>query len=281
MKIIHTVQEAREAIAQACADGKSIGLVPTMGYFHEGHLSLMKKAREDNGFVVVSVFVNPTQFGPSEDFAAYPRDLAHDAQMAEGVGVDLVFNPPVEEMYPHGYSTYVEVERLTEVLCGARRPGHFRGVTTVVSKLFNIVQPDRAYFGQKDFQQLKVIQRMVRDLNFPLEVIGMPIFREADGLAMSSRNTYLNPDERKAALVLSKTLKYAQELVDSGVTSGAELTSKVEEFIRREPLADIDYVSLVESENLACINTIEDEAVLALAVRIGKTRLIDNVLLKR
>jgi pantoate--beta-alanine ligase len=250
MLILHTINETREFVSDVKREGKSVGLVPTMGYFHEGHLSLMQQAREDNDIVVVSLFVNPTQFGPGEDFDRYPRDLQRDAQMAEEVGVDLIFNPSSEEMYPPGYQTYVEVEELSKGLCGAFRPGHFRGVATVVLKLFNIVQPDRAYFGEKDYQQLKVIQRMVRDLNVPVEIISMPIVREPDGLAMSSRNTYLSPVEREAALVLSKSLRYAQDLVDQGVTSVSDLREKVEEFIRREPLAQIDYVAVVDPETL-------------------------------
>jgi pantoate--beta-alanine ligase len=281
MLILHTINETREFVSDVKREGKSVGLVPTMGYFHEGHLSLMQQAREDNDIVVVSLFVNPTQFGPGEDFDRYPRDLQRDAQMAEEVGVDLIFNPSSEEMYPPGYQTYVEVEELSKGLCGAFRPGHFRGVATVVLKLFNIVQPDRAYFGEKDYQQLKVIQRMVRDLNVPVEIISMPIVREPDGLAMSSRNTYLSPVEREAALVLSKSLRYAQDLVDQGVTSVSDLREKVEEFIRREPLAQIDYVAVVDPETLEPLNVLEDKALVALAVRIGKTRLIDNTLISR
>ena len=281
MRITHTVNETREIIARARGEGKTIGLVPTMGYFHEGHLSLMRRARQDDGFVVVSLFVNPTQFGPSEDFRDYPRDPDRDARMAEEVGVDLIFNPSVEEMYPHGYDTYVEVEKLTEGLCGASRAGHFRGVTTVVLKLLDIVEPDRAYFGQKDYQQLKVIERMVKDLNVPVEIVPMPTVREPDGLAMSSRNRHLSPEERKAALVLSRSLSYGQKLLDEGITSGEELQRRAEEFITREPLAQIDYVAVVDPETLDRVAEVREKAVLALAVRIGKTRLIDNVSLTR
>jgi len=281
MKIIHTISETREFIAQARSDGKSLGLVPTMGYFHEGHLSLMRQARQDNDLVVVSLFVNPTQFGPGEDFRDYPRDLDRDARMAEEVGVDLIFNPSVEEIYPEGYNTYVAVEKLAEGLCGAFRPGHFRGVTTVVLKLFNIVQPDRAYFGRKDYQQLKVIERMVKDLNVPVEVIGMPTVREPDGLAMSSRNMYLDPEERRAALVLSESLSYAQQLLGGGLTSGGELRARVEEFVKGEPLARIDYVAVVDPETLDPMAEVRDRAVLALAVRIGRTRLIDNGVIRK
>ena len=281
MFITHTIAETRDRIRQARAEGKSIGLVPTMGFFHEGHLSLMRQAREDNDFVVVSLFVNPIQFGPSEDFRDYPRDLDRDARVTEEVGVDLIFNPSVEEMYREGHNTYVAVRKLTEGLCGASRPGHFLGVTTVVLKLLNIIQPDRAYFGQKDYQQLKVIERMVRDLDVPVEIVPMPIIREPDGLAMSSRNSYLNPDERRAALVLSKSLGYGQELLNQGVISGEELRRKVEEFIEKEPLAKIDYVAVVDPEDLDRLVEIEDKALLALAVRIGKTRLIDNKVMRK
>jgi len=281
MRVLHTINETREFIGLARGEVRSVGLVPTMGCFHEGHLSLMRRAREENGFVVVSLFVNPTQFGPSEDFREYPRDLDCDARLAEEVGVDLIFNPSVEEMYPEGYQTCVEVGKLSEGLCGASRPGHFRGVATVVLKLFNIVQPDRAYFGRKDYQQLKVIERMVRDLNLPVEIVGMPIVREPDGLAMSSRNAYLSPEEREAALALSKSLSYAQGLLGKGIVSGEELRRRVEEFIQREPLARIDYVAVVDPETLNRLAEVKDEAVLALAVRIGGTRLIDNALLAR
>lgn len=281
MRIVHTIRETREIIARARGEGKTVGLVPTMGYFHEGHLSLMRRARQDNGFVVVSLFVNPTQFGPSEDFREYPRDPDRDARVAEEVGVDLIFNPSVEEMYPDGYDTYVEVKKLTEGLCGASRPGHFRGVTTVVLKLLNITQPDRAYFGRKDYQQLKVIERMVAELNVPVEIVPMPTVREPDGLAMSSRNRHLSPEERKAALVLSGSLSYGQKLLDEGITSGEELQRRAEEFITREPLAQIDYVAVVDPESLDPVAEVRDEAVLALAVGIGKTRLIDNALLTR
>ena len=281
MEITHTISETRERIRRARAEGKIIGLVPTMGFFHEGHLSLMRQASKDNDFVVVSLFVNPIQFGPTEDFRDYPRDLEKDARMAEDVGVDLIFNPSVEEIYREGHNTYVAVRKLTEGLCGASRPGHFLGVTTVVLKLLNIIQPDRAYFGQKDYQQLKVIERMVRDLNVPVEIVPVPIVREPDGLAMSSRNSYLSPEERRAALVLSKSLAYGQELLNQGVTSGEELRARIEEFIRQEPAAVIDYVAVVDTEDLDRLVEIEDKALLALAVRIGRTRLIDNAILKK
>lgn len=279
MEIVHTIAEVRAFVRQARTDGRTVGLVPTMGYFHEGHLALMREARKANDIVVVSLFVNPTQFGPSEDLAAYPRDLDRDAAMAESVGVDMIFNPSVEEMYPEGFATYVEVEGITEGLCGASRPHHFRGVTTVVAKLFNIVRPDRAYFGMKDYQQLKVIERMVKDLNMPLEIVPVPIVRESDGLAMSSRNTYLDPEERKAALVLRRSLDHAHELVRSGLRDGRDLCARIQEFIRREPLAGIDYVAVVDPETLDPVERLEGGVLVALAVRIGRTRLIDNEVL--
>lgn len=281
MVILTTIDKIREFIKDARTKGKSIGLVPTMGYFHEGHLSLMSRARQDNDVVVVSLFVNPTQFGPGEDFQRYPRDLDRDARMAEEIGVDLLFCPSGEEMYPENYQTYVNVEKLSQGLCGTSRPGHFRGVATVVLKLFNIVQPNRAYFGQKDYQQLKVIEQMVKDLNVPVEIIGMPIVRERDGVAMSSRNTYLSSEERRAARVLSKSLKYAQELLDSGVNDANELSRKIEEFISKEPLAAIDYVAVVDSDTLEYLRIVEDKALVALATRIGTTRLIDNAIITR
>lgn len=279
MQVLDAIEEVRQVVRQGRAEGCSVGLVPTMGYFHEGHLSLMRQARKDNDLLVVSIFVNPAQFGPKEDFNSYPRDVERDYRMASDVGADLIFNPSVGEMYPEGYHTYVNVEELTDGLCGASRPGHFRGVTTVVAKLFNIVQPDRAYFGRKDYQQLKVIERMVKDLDFPIEIIGMPIVREPDGLAMSSRNVRLNPDEREAALILSKSLAYAQELLDEGVTSASEIKERVEQFIGSEPLAHMDYAAVVHPETLEAIQYVEDQAVLALAARIGSTRLIDNKLI--
>ena len=280
MQILHTLDEMHKLVSAARRGGKSIGLVPTMGFFHAGHLSLMQQARKDNDLVVVSVFVNPTQFGPSEDFKTYPRDMDHDARLAESVGVDVIFNPSPEKMYPEGYSTYVEVERFSKGLCGASRPGHFRGVATVCLKLMNITGPDRAYFGMKDYQQLRVVQRMAADLNLCVQIVPMPIFREPDGLAMSSRNTYLNPAERRAALILKKALEYAQRLIDEGVTSADELRIRVVEFISTEPLAQIDYVEAVDPDTLDCIKTLDHNAVLALAVKIGNTRLIDNTILK-
>lgn len=281
MEILSTIKEIREYLALKRKAGRSIGFVPTMGYFHAGHQSLMRRARQDNDTVVVSLFVNPIQFGPKEDLRTYPRDLQRDARMAEEAGVDVIFNPTPEEMYPSGYCTYVEVTGLIDTLCGASRPGHFRGVTTVVSKLFNIVMPDQAYFGMKDYQQFKVVERMTQDMNLPIEIVGMPTYREPDGLAMSSRNSYLNPDERKAALILSNTLSYAQDLLKAGNVSVKELKPMIEAYIKSEPLASIDYAEIVDIDNLQSLDEIKDRALLALAVRIGKTRLIDNAILTK
>lgn len=280
MQIFHTISETRAFVRQARARGKVIGLVPTMGYLHEGHLELMRRAKAQCDIVIVSIFVNPTQFGPNEDFDRYPRDLERDAKMAETVGVDVIFNPPVEEMYPQGYCTYVEVEGITEKMCGASRPGHFRGVATVVTKLFNIVQPDYAYFGQKDAQQALVIKRMVRDLNQDLEVVIVPTVREKDGLAMSSRNVYLEPDQRKAALVLSRGLERARQALREGERSPVKIRQLVAGMIQAEPLAELDYVELLSYPDLEPLERMEGQALLALAVRIGRTRLIDNAILE-
>lgn len=280
MEVITSVSEMQSRAAKLRSDGKVIGFVPTMGYFHEGHLSLMRRARSECDIVVVSIFVNPIQFVPGEDYERYPRDVERDLRMAEGVGVDIVFHPSVEEMYPEGYATYVNVERLTEGLCGAFRPGHFRGVTTVVAKLFNIVMPHRAYFGEKDYQQLVVIKRMVRDLNFPIEIVPCPTVREEDGLAMSSRNVYLLPDERKAALSLSRGLMAAQKMFMSGERDAATLKRIVEEHLRSSELVRPQYVEVVDAETLEPIERVERDAVIAVAAFVGKARLIDNVILR-
>jgi pantoate--beta-alanine ligase len=248
-----------------------------MGALHEGHLSLVQRARADDDTVVVSIFVNPTQFGPSEDYARYPRDPDRDLALLRDVGTDLVFMPPVEEIYPQGFDTYVEVGKLAQVLEGASRAGHFRGVATVVAKLFNIVQPHRAYFGQKDAQQLAVIRRLTRDLGLPVEVVGLPTVREPDGLAMSSRNAFLSPEERKAALVLYRSLEAAQELWRSGVRDASLIRQRMGEVLAGEPLARVDYVSVADAETLEELETVDRPALVSLAVRIGKTRLIDNV----
>lgn len=276
MNIAETVQEVREQVKAWRKEGLSVGLVPTMGYLHEGHKSLIDKAVEDNDRVAVSVFVNPIQFGPSEDLASYPRDLDRDAKLCEDAGADLVFHPADDEMYFDDFCTYVDMDDLTKGLCGKTRPTHFRGVCTVVSKLFHIVAPDRAYFGQKDAQQLAVIRRMVRDLNFDLEIIGCPIVREADGLAKSSRNTYLNEAERAAAVVLHKGLNAGEELLKSGERNAVKIINTVREVIEREPLAKIDYVELVDWNTLKPVDTVQAEVLVAVAVYIGKTRLIDN-----
>jgi pantoate--beta-alanine ligase len=256
-----------------------VGLVPTMGYLHEGHLSLVRAARRENASVVVSIFVNPTQFAPNEDLARYPRDEERDLAMLEREGVDGVFAPGVGEMYAQGFNTYVTVEGLTGRLEGASRPTHFRGVTTVVLKLFNIVQPDRAYFGQKDAQQLAVIRRMTRDLDLPVRIVGMPIVREPDGLAMSSRNAYLTPEQRTAATVLCRALAAAEGLFEDGVRDAAQIRRRVEGVIAEEPLAEVDYVSVADAETLEELPTFDAPALISLAVRFGQTRLIDNVVL--
>lgn len=278
MKIVETINEVRARVKEWKKQGLTIGLVPTMGYLHEGHQSLMDAARKENDKVVVSIFVNPMQFGPTEDLAEYPRDLDHDAKVCENAGVDLVFHPEPDEMYEPDFCSFVDMTGLTEGLCGKTRPIHFRGVCTVVNKLFNIVQPDRAYFGQKDGQQLAVVRRMVRDLNMDIEIVGCPIVREEDGLAKSSRNTYLSPEERKAALILSKTIALGEELAKTEKDAG-KVVAAMKENIETEPLAKIDYVEAVDAVSMAPVNTLEGECMLAVAVYIGKTRLIDNTLL--
>ena len=257
-----------------------VGFVPTMGYFHEGHLSLVRHARAENSTVVVSIFVNPTQFGPQEDFGSYPRDPQRDLAMLEEEKTDVVFMPSVAEMYPPQFNSWVEVGKVTERLEGASRPGHFKGVTTVVAKLFNIVQPTRAYFGQKDAQQAIVIKQMVADLNMNLEVVTLPTVREPDGLAMSSRNTYLNPQERQAAVVLYQALNLAQQLWAQGGKNAQTIRQQMTALIQQEPLADIDYVSIANTETLNELDKVNLPALVSLAVKIGKTRLIDNVVLK-
>ena len=260
------------------ASGKSIGFVPTMGYFHEGHLSLMRRAREENDIVIVSIFVNPLQFGPGEDFERYPRDEERDLRLAGDVGVDYVFMPGVEDFYPVDFSTYVEVEGLTEGLCGRHRPGHFRGVTTVVAKLLNVVQPARAYFGKKDYQQLRVIERMVRDLNMPVEIVPCPTVREPDGLAMSSRNEYLSPQERESALSLYRSLKLAEQMVKSGERNPPALIRAMRDLIESQPhVRKIDYIEIVDPETLEPLAEIKGKALIALAVWVGRARLIDNL----
>ena len=276
MIIAQTVAEVRAQVRQKKKEGCSIGLVPTMGYLHEGHASLAKQSVSCCDKTVASVFVNPIQFGPSEDLLSYPRDFQHDCALLEEIGVDLVFHPSPEEMYAPDFCTYVEMEHLTTQLCGKSRPGHFRGVCTVVSKLFHIVQPDKAFFGEKDAQQLAVIRRMVRDLSFDIEIIGCPIVREADGLAKSSRNTYLNAEERQAALILSQSILLGKKLVEQGERNGLALTNALKANIETEPLARVDYVEVVDGITMQPIEHLQGKILVAMAVFIGKTRLIDN-----
>ncbi len=275
MKIANTIKEVREIINEWKSEGLSIGLVPTMGFLHEGHTSLMKIASE-NDRVVVSIFLNPIQFGPKEDLSSYPKDFESDRAKCEANGVDLIFAPAAAEMYDGMFSTYVDMTGLTEELCGLSRPRHFRGVCTVVSKLFNIISPDKAYFGEKDAQQLAVVKRMVKDLNFNLEVVGCPIIREPDGLAMSSRNTYLNESQRKAAVILSKSIKIGKELVMAGEMDASEVISQMKAVIESEPLTRIDYIKVVDSNSLVAVDRIDRPVLVAIAVFIGTTRLIDN-----
>lgn len=280
MQTVKTINEVREIVSAWRKEGLSIGLVPTMGFLHEGHQSLIRKSAEQCDRTVVSVFVNPIQFGPNEDLEAYPRDLERDKQKVTEAGGDLIFNPEPAEMYPGHFTSFIDTTETTELLCGAVRPIHFRGVCTVVGKLFNIVQPDRAYFGQKDAQQLATIKRFVRDLNFPIEIVPCPIIREDDGLAKSSRNTYLNPDERKAALILSKSLKKGEDAINNGERNAQKVIEIIKDSLSTEPKARIDYVEVVDFENIQRISEISGETLVAIAVYIGKTRLIDNFIVK-
>ncbi len=281
MQFAGSIDEVRAAVAEARRHGLAVGLVPTMGFLHEGHTALIQRAAAECGFVVVSVFVNPTQFGPSEDFAAYPRDLQRDLRTCEAAGASLVFAPAAEEVYPAGFCTHVEVEGLSDVLCGASRPGHFRGVATVVAKLFNIVGPDRAYFGQKDYQQALVLRRMAADLDMPVKLVVVPTVRHADGLAMSSRNTYLSPAERTAATVLFQAIEAARRELAAGGRDAAILESRLLAVVSAEPLARIDYLTVADPQTLAPLaGHLRDGVILiAMAVFIGRTRLIDNALL--
>ena len=281
MQVITQISKLTQAVHAAKANGNTVGLVPTMGYLHEGHLTLMRQARAEQGLVIATLFVNPLQFGPQEDYADYPRDLERDCKLAESTGIDVLFAPSVDEMYPAGSGkilTYVDVNEITTTLCGASRPGHFRGVATVVSKLFNISEADVAYFGQKDAQQVAVIRRMVEDLNMNAKIVAVPIVREADGLAMSSRNKYLDPGQRQAALVLSRSLDKARNLLTTGVRDSAEILAAMRGMIESEPLAKVDYIEIVDSLTLKSVDMIESPVLLALAVRFGKTRLIDNMI---
>jgi pantoate--beta-alanine ligase len=274
VKIVKTIANYRK-LRQKLAE--PLGFVPTMGYLHEGHLELVRRARAENPSVAVSIFVNPTQFGPKEDFARYPRDPERDLALLEKEGTDVVFMPAAEEMYPTAFNSWVEVGKITEKLEGAARPGHFRGVATVVAKLFNIVRPDKAYFGQKDAQQLLVIKKMAKDLDMGVEVIAVPTVREPDGLAMSSRNTYLNAEERKQAVVLHQSLKLAQKLYADGEKDAKAILKQMTSLIGRQPLADIEYISIADCETLDELETLKPPVLISMAVRFGKTRLIDNV----
>lgn len=276
MKIIKTIDELRPIVKGWRKEGLSVGLVPTMGYLHDGHKSLIVRAASENDRVVVSDFVNPTQFGVGEDLDSYPRDIDRDAAVCEEAGADVIFHPEPEEMYFPDSCTFVDMDKLTKGLCGKTRPTHFRGVCTVVSKLFLIVAPDRAYFGQKDAQQLAVIRRMVRDLNFDIEIVGCPIVREKDGLALSSRNTYLNKEEREAALILHKSLMLGKEMMEQGERDASKIKAAIVKNIETEPLARIDYVEIVDAETLENAEVIKDSVLTAMAVYIGRTRLIDN-----
>ncbi|MBA7680696.1 Pantothenate synthetase [subsurface metagenome] len=276
MKVIEKIDDMKRLRQQLA---EPVGLVPTMGYLHEGHLALVRRAREENPLVVVSIFVNPAQFGPREDFTRYPRDPQRDLALLEKERTDIVFMPSGDEMYPPRFNSWIDVGKITERLEGASRPGHFRGVATVCAKLFNIVQPTKAYFGQKDAQQLVVIKKVVADLNMNLEIIAVPTVREPDGLAMSSRNTYLNPEQRRAAAVLYRALSLAQELWSQGETDAQDIRREMTDLIQKQPLAQIDYVSIADAETLNELDTVSPPALVSLAVKIGKTRLIDNIVL--
>ena len=279
MKLIETIDAMRRQCEELRLSGKTIALVPTMGFFHEGHLELMRVGRRLADILAISIFVNPTQFGPSEDFQAYPRDMEGDLAGARDVGVDLVFAPSVQEMYPDDHQTKISVERVTKHLCGLSRPGHFDGVTTVVAKLFNIAKPNLALFGEKDYQQLTAVKRMVKDLDMDIQIIGVPTVREPDGLAMSSRNTYLNPEERKSALCIKKSLDLAREMFGQGEKDAQRIKEAVENLILSYPLNEIDYINICDPMSLEDVARIKEKALLALAVRVGKARLIDNCLI--
>ncbi len=278
MKIFTTIEDVREEIKQLKSGGQSIGFVPTMGFLHEGHLSLIRESVRKTQATAVSIFVNPTQFGPQEDFKEYPRDLEHDSGLLEKEGVDVLFVPAQEEMYPEDFRTYVEVHSLQDKLCGRSRPGHFRGVCTVVMKLFHIIAPDTAYFGQKDAQQAIIIKRMVRDLDLNIDIEVLPIVREEDGLALSSRNSYLNKEERKAAGCLFKSLQRAERMIGEGEKDPHRIIQEIKRIIQSEPLARIDYAEIVDLDYLDPLDKIEGDILIALAVFIGKVRLIDNTI---
>lgn len=279
IKLIKETQPLQQEANRFLQEGKVIAFVPTMGYFHEGHLALMREGRKHGDALIVSIFVNPAQFAPTEDFKAYPRDLNRDARMAKSVGVDVIFAPEPDVMYDKGHETYLNLEGLPLHLCGLSRPGHFRGVATVVAKLFNIVKPHVALFGEKDYQQLLVIRRLVRDLNFDIRIIGVPTVREADGLAMSSRNSYLSRDERRSALSLHKSIQLAQERVAQGIRDASQLIAEASGLIGSHPHTRIDYVTLCDPETLEDVHVLEGPSLMALAVHVGKTRLVDNTIL--
>lgn len=280
MKIVSTINEVRQQVKAWKKEGKTVGFVPTMGYLHEGHESLIKRAVAENDQVVVSIFVNPMQFGPKEDLASYPRDLNADSILCENAGASLIFHPEPEEMYEDAFCSYVDMNGLTDALCGLSRPVHFRGVCTVVCKLFNIVAPDRAYFGEKDAQQLAVVKRMVKDLNMDLEIIGCPIIREADGLAKSSRNTYLSPESRKSAVILSKSIFMGKKMIEDGERDASKVINAMKDMINSVPLTDIDYVELVDVNTMKSIDEIKGEILCAIAVNVGgEARLIDNFMM--
>lgn len=280
MELCHSIEEMRNQIKKWKKCGKKIGFVPTMGYLHQGHMSLVERAKKENDIVVLSIFVNPMQFGPDEDFFAYPRDMKQDKILCETYQVDAIFCPQAEEMYEKGYSCFVDMNTLTQGLCGKSRPGHFRGVQTIVLKLFHIIEPDQAYFGQKDAQQLIVIRKMVKDLNLDIRIVGCPIVREEDGLAISSRNTYLSVEERKAALILSESLAKAKKQMEEGELDAITLKEEIRKKIKSEPLAVIDYVEIVDTNTLSSITRLNGNILIAIAVWIGKTRLIDNIMVK-
>lgn len=277
MQVLTTVREMQEYSDRVKSQGKAIGLVPTMGFLHEGHLSLVRKAKSVTDIVVVSIFVNPTQFGPGEDFHKYPRAMERDIDVCLKEGVDVIFAPTTEEMYPSPYLTYVNVEGITDRLCGRSRPGHFRGVATVVTKLFNIVAPDKAFFGWKDAQQLIVIKQMVKDLNMRVKVVGLPTVRETDGLAMSSRNKYLSPEERQSATCLYRALLHAKELIEKGERDVGKIVDAMRGIVEKEPLAEIDYIEISDADSLEEISRIKGNVLIALAVKFGNARLIDNM----
>ena len=280
MKIIKSPKTMQRVCRGIKQKGKIIGFVPTMGYLHEGHLSLVRVAKKKSDVLVVSIFINPTQFGPKDDFKRYPKDLKRDKRLLKEIGCDFLFVPDIKNMYPEGYDTYVEVENLTRILEGASRPEHFKGVTTIVAKLFNIVQPDIAVFGQKDFQQAVVIKRMVKDLNFPVKIIVAPTIREKSGLALSSRNLYLSDEEKKQALVLYQSLNLAKKMIESGERDSRRIKNRMRLLIQKKPKAKIDYIAINDSETLRPLKKLKGNVLISLAVRVGKTRLIDNVRIK-